>query len=406
MRSDYDDALDRAMEDHFNPDEAYYDDGTVTLHQGDALDIARTLPDGAVRCIVTSPPYYGLRDYGESGQYGGESSVHEYVATMVALFRELRRVLADDGTLWLNLGDSYTGSWGAQSRDAHAGMHTSVVESGSYARNHGRTGSRREGEPPAKNLLGVPWRVALALQEDGWILRSDIIWHKPNPMPESVTDRPTKAHEYLFLLTKSPRYYYNSDAIAEDAVGGAKGSRFDTGKTADHQLGRAQSGERPQTRRALDLAREHGLTDAHIAAVKAVGMADAGKARIVQSGTGKNDAEVIRLAAEAKTALGGYYREFLTGGKVNKRTVWTVPTVPFGEAHFAVYPPDLIRPCILAGTEPGDVVLDPFSGSGTTGMVATEEGRKYVGFDLNAEYLDLSLRTRFAQPTLGIAVTA
>lgn len=299
----------------------HYDDGLVQLHHGDALDVARGLPDGLARTIVTSPPYYGLRDYGADGQYGAESSVGEYVARMVELFRELRRVLADDGTLWLNLGDSYA-----------AGGRGSYADTGKDA---GRTSlSRPTSDLPGKNLLGVPWRVALALQADGWILRSDIIWAKPNPMPESVTDRPTKAHEYLFLFAKSPRYYYNADAIRETYVGDREPSR------------RARSG-----------------------------------------------------AVNKENSIARAYEPDDESGR-NKRTVWSVPTVPFPGSHFAVYPPELIRPCIRAGSEPGDIVLDPFSGSGTTGAVANYEGRRYVGIDLNKDYLDLSLRTRFQQPAL------
>ena len=379
--------------------EPYYEDDRITLHHGDALEVVRSLPDGLARCIVTSPPYFGLRDYGADGQIGAEASVGEYVDRMVELFRELRRVLADDGTLWLNLGDSYNAKPGQRKVTDKAGA--------KQQSKRGSTGSPsiNEAGMPAKGLLGVPWRVALAMQDDGWILRSDIIWHKPNPMPESVTDRPTKSHEYLFLFSKKPHYYYDAAAIAETAVGGAKGSSFTAGKTADHQLGRAGDGERerPQLRRAFDLAKKNGLTDEHLAAIRAVGMNDAGKAASVQSGAGKNTAEAQRLADEAKAALGGYYREFLTGGVKNKRTVWTVPTVPFPGSHFAVYPPELIRPCILAGSAPDDVVLDPFSGSGTTGAVATFEGRRYVGIDLNADYLRLSLETRFRQPTLAWA---
>lgn len=375
----------------------HYETPDVQLHHGDALEVARTLPDGLARTIVTSPPYFGLRDYGEEGQLGAEESVGEYIARMVNLFRELRRVLADDGTLWLNLGDTYSSnpSWGRG---------TSTLEGRSQdAIPHP---DRRKMSLSAKNLLGVPWRVAFALQDDGWILRSDIIWHKPNPMPESVTDRPTKSHEYLFLFSKNSSYFYDADSIAEDATGGAKGSRFDQGKTAEHQGNRAQEGVRKQASRALEIARDKGLTEAHIAAIRSVGMNDAGKAQSVQSGMGKNSEEVQRLADEAKIALGGYYREFLTGGNRNKRSVWTVPTVPFPGSHFAVYPPELIRPCIRAGSEPGDTVLDPFSGSGTTGAVATFEGRRYLGIDLNREYLDLSLRTRFQQPTLPWGETA
>lgn len=309
----------------------YYEDERLTLIHGDASEQVRTLDAGSVQTVVTSPPYFKLRDYGEDGQYGAEATVGEFVERLVALFREIRRVLADDGTVWLNLGDSY----------ASGGMSNPSSKStlgGGKDRGAGNYSiTRRTLDAPPKNLLGIPWRVALALQADGWILRSDIIWRKPNAMPESVTDRPTKAHEYLFLLTKSPRYYYDAAAIKVPAVKGAAGSRFDTGKTASHMLGRAST------------------------------------------------------AARADDGL------------VNIRTVWSVPTIPFRGAHFAVYPPELIRPCIRAGSAPGDVVLDPFSGSGTTGMVALQEGRKYVGIDLNSDYLDLSLRTRFQLPPLDEA---
>jgi DNA modification methylase len=282
---------------------AYYDDGMVQLHHGDAAAVAATLEPRSVRTIVTSPPYFGLRDYGEAGQIGAEETLTEYVDRLVGVFRALRDVLTDDGTLWLNLGDSYGSD---------------------------------------KNLLMVPARVALALQEDGWTLRSDIIWAKGNPMPEgTATDRPTKAHEYLFLFAKSRTYYYDADAIAED---------------------RATKG----TGRLLGTSGAQGYNAA----------------------SGKH-----------RDASGGFPA---TSPFRNKRSVWTVNPTPFPGSHFAVYPPELIRPCILAGSAPGDTVLDPFSGSGTTGMVATQEGRKYVGIDLNRDYLDLSLRTRFAQPFLNL----
>jgi site-specific DNA-methyltransferase (cytosine-N4-specific) len=328
---------------------AYYDDGMVQLHHGDAAAVASELPPRSVRTIVTSPPYFGLRDYGEDGQIGAEETLQEYVDRLVAVFGALRDVLTDDGTLWLNLGDSYAGS------GAPGGVSKTLVGTPNSVSSAGKI---RPKPGVLKNLLGVPWRVAFALQDDGWILRSDIIWAKPNPMPESVTDRPTKAHEYLFLLAKSPRYYYDAEAIAEEAVRGDAGSRYDEGKTAAHQLGRAQKGPR-------------------------------------FGGTKYGDDDSV----QSRTKSGNVY---VPDGTRNRRTVWTVPTVPFPGAHFAVYPPELIRPCILAGSAPGDTVLDPFSGSGTTGMVATQEGRRYVGIDLNREYLDLSLRTRFAQPVLDL----
>lgn len=294
--------------------EPYFESGDVTLHHGNALTVSESLPSGSVQTIVTSPPYYGLRDYGETGQMGSESSLSEYIEGMVALFAELRRVLAEDGTLWLNIGDSYsatvTNNGGYSARSMLRGGNVSENEKGRRA-NDGARARKLEAVAGPKNLLGVPWRVALALQADGWILRSDIIWAKPNPMPESVTDRPTKSHEHLFLFTKNANYFYDAAAIAEVADEGTR----------------------------------------------------------------------------------------------NKRDVWTVATTPFPGSHFAVYPPELIRPCIRAGSRPGDTVLDPFSGSGTTGAVATFEGRKYIGIDLNKEYLDLSLRTRFAQPTLAWETT-
>jgi DNA modification methylase len=353
----------------------YYEDDRIKLLHGDALEMAGTLAAKSVRTIVTSPPYFGLRDYGTEGQMGAESTVAEYVIGMVALFSELRRVLADDGTLWLNLGDSYTGSWGAQSREpvGTAGLHTKTVAAGGYATNHGRTGSRRHGEPPAKNLLGVPWRVAFALQDDGWILRSEIIWGKPNPMPESVTDRPTKAHETLFLFAKSPKYYYDAQAIAEPITASSRARLAQAGLVDQVGSARANGG-----------AKTNGT-------MKAVGPRFGGS-KYGDAGDGGPD-------DKTRTKSGNVYE---TTGFANKRTVWTVPTVPFSEAHFAVYPPELIRPCILAGSAHGDTLLDPFSGSGTTGMVALQEGRNYIGIDLNSDYLELSLRTRFQQPPLSL----
>lgn len=315
----------------------YYEDDTVTLLHGDALDVARTLAPKSVRTIVTSPPYFGLRDYGMEAQYGAESTVQDYVAHLVELFRELRDALTDDGTLWLNLGDSWASRWGSQ-RD-RSQLH--------LPDNERQRRPRVEGFVD-KQLLMTPARTAIALQDDGWILRSDIIWAKPNSMPEGVADRPTKSHEHVFLLAKSPRYFYDAAAIAEP-------------------------------------------------------VADSTVSRLAQSNLA-NQTGAVRANGGAKT--NGNMKAVGNGVTRNKRDVWTVQTVPFADAHFALYPPELIRPCILAGSEEGDTVLDPFSGSGTTGMVATQEGRKYIGIDLNSDYLDLSLRTRFAQPTLNMGAVS
>ena len=345
--------------------------------QGDVIETLRSLPDGIVHTCVTSPPYWGLRDYGVPGQIGLEPTPEEYVEKIVEVFREVRRVLRDDGTLWLNLGDSYANS------NAGGNRRMSLKST--------------KGLKP-KDLVGIPWRVAFALQADGWYLRSDIIWHKPNAMPESVKDRPTKAHEYIFLLSKSPRYYYDADAILEDA------STY-TPNTKGRQRNRG----------------------------------------------GRNDGFTTPIGNVAPKAA----------GKRNRRTVWSVSTKPFKGAHFAVFPPDLIEPCILAGApekacphcgapwervterktidkegwgpskknhreylgeetifkkgygRAGDpivytvgwkptcqcegndgsgrgIVLDPFFGSGTTGIVAEKHGRQWIGIELNSEYVEIA----------------
>lgn len=304
----------------------YYSDDTVQLFHGDALAVLREMPDQSVDCCVTSPPYFGLRDYGSDGQYGLEASPAEYVENMRALFAEVRRALSDDGTLWLNLGDTYYSGKGAavgpdKKQPARRGYVRPVDKSGSdWAK--------------PKSLLGIPWRVAFALQDDGWILRNDIIWSKPNAMPESVTDRLSSRHEHLFMLTKSRRYWFDLDPIREPHVSepGREGSNYMRGQKAMRPVG-------PNS---------------------------------------------------------GAYSE---GGR-NPGDVWSIATQPFPGAHFAVMPPELARRAVVAGCKPGGTVLDPFSGSGTTGLVAQQNGRRYVGIDLSAEYLDLSLRTRLQQGVL------
>lgn len=325
----------------------YYQDEHLTLHHGDALDVLHRMESGSVDCIVTSPPYYGLRDYGVDGQLGAEDSPAEYVARMVALFREARRVLADDGTLWLNLGDSY--SFG--STPLHNTNTPNKNRDGSADRTNESIGAalkprKQNSGLPAKNLLGIPWRVAFALQDDGWILRNDIIWHKPNAMPESVTDRLSGRHEHLFLFSKSKRYWFDLDPIREN-----------------------QSPESIARRQRGDWRGKDGWADAYHG----------------------NPPRGLARQSERNIEVGR-----------NPGDVWSVPTQPFAGAHFAVFPLALPERCILAGCQPGGTVLDPFSGSGTTGLAAAKHGRRYVGIDLNADYLDLSLRTRLQQPGLDL----
>ena len=390
------------------------------LLQGDCKQVLATLPAGSVQCCITSPPYWGLRDYGTADQLGLEATPEQYVANVVAVFREVWRVLRDDGTLWLNLGDSYTSGNRADRDPALVSL-----SSGLTNRSNGLDRARTPVGLKPKDLVGIPWRVAFALQADGWYLRQDIIWHKPNPMPESVTDRCTKAHEYIFLLTKQPKYYYDNEAVKEAGnYEPATRDKSAEGYTADYAFGdRFSSG-----------ARQYGVA-----------------------------------------------------GKRNKRSVWTVTTKPYKGAHFATFPPDLIEPCVLAGTsekgccekcgkpwervtikdieqpdgygnmgandgkwqgenkqssghriqknmnalraagrnhdnpfptktttgwrstcecggEPVQcVVLDPFSGAGTTGVVAVQHGRRYIGIELNPEYLEMS-RKRIQQAWEGITL--
>jgi DNA modification methylase len=303
---------------------------------GDCRETLRTLPAGVFQCSVTSPPYWGLRDYGHADQIGLEPTPAEYVAKLVDVFREVRRVLADDGTLWLNLGDSYCGARGGGQGAGGLMADRSVAKSGCRVRNESR---EVLGLKP-KDLVGIPWRAAFALQADGWYLRSDIIWSKPNPMPESVTDRPTKAHEYVFLLSKSERYHFNSVAVAEQAT----------------SYGRQHATDVPPPKvRALVESGHHGA--------------------------GGN----LSTNYERETR--------------NIRTVWTIATQPYSGAHFATMPPKLAERCIMAGSRLGDAVIDPFMGSGTVGQVAEALGRRWLGCELNPAYAALS-RERTAQSGL------
>jgi DNA modification methylase len=305
---------------------------TTRILTGDCLATLRTLPDGAAQTCVTSPPYYGLRDYGHAGQIGLEDTPDAYVARLVEVFREVRRVLRDDGTLWLNIGDSYSTHAAGVVADP---MKKSTLSGVRNATEANRTARERSNEQkragiPEKNLLMIPAILALALRADGWFLRSDIIWHKPNPMPESVRDRPTSAHEHVFLLSRRAAYFYDAEAIKEEAA--------------------------PET-----------------AARYAYGF-----------GGAKNEA---LKATDKPTAVVGK-RDF-DGGR-NARNVWTIATQPYSGAHFATMPPALAERCIKAGSRPGDTVLDPFGGAGTTGLVADRLQRSAILCELNPEYARLA----------------
>jgi DNA modification methylase len=291
----------------------------------------KTLPDESVHCCVTSPPYWGLRDYGVDGQLGLEKTPEEYTEKMTAVFREVRRVLRPEGTLWLNLGDSYAGSGMGGANYPESASEKQLSNTGSTTCK-GRGGYVAPGLKP-KDLCGIPWRVAFALQADGWYLRQDIIWHKPNPMPESVTDRCTKAHEYIFLMSKSQRYYYDAEAVKEPF--------------ADERMGNPKGGGQYSV------------------------------------GSGRNDNGALKT---------GKWNEDGKATGRNCRSVWTVATHPYKEAHFATFPPDLIEPCILAGCPEGGTVLDPFFGSGTTGLVCSRLNREYIGIELNGEYVEMAKR--------------
>ena len=320
---------------------------------GDCRETLKSLPEQAVQCCVTSPPYWGLRDYGVDGQLGMEKTPEEYVTNIVDVFRQVWRVLKDDGTLWLNLGDSYAAARSYQVTDSkHVDVGNSMAKSVPVGLK-------------AKDLVGIPWRVAFALQSDGWYLRSDIIWHKPNPMPESVTDRPTAAHEHIFLLTKSAKYYYDHEAVKEQREWPISNRNI-----LDNTPKETPPGTGPHTG-----LRKEGLADKQ-----------RGHSR---RHAGFND-RWDSMTKEDQGALGR-----------NLRNVWTIATQPYPEAHFAVFPPKLIEPCILAGSRAGDTVLDPFLGSGTTAQVAQSLGRKWVGCELNPDYAVLQ-KKRTAQ--MGLAL--
>lgn len=325
---------------------------TVTIRHGDCREVLRTMPDESVHCCVTSPPYFGLRDYGVAGQIGLEPTPEAFVEEIVSVFREVRRVLREDGTLWLNMGDTYQNAKGQ----------SGGIDPKQPARRHGLRPQDVSipGLKP-KDLIGIPWLAAFALRSDGWYLRQDIIWSKPNPMPESVQDRCTKSHEYVFLLSKSRRYYYDADAIAEGL--------------AEDSVERLSQ---PTIAQQQGSTRVPGKTNGNMKAV-AKRSKDADE-------SSRNPGSRPHSLSEFEAKNGREYP------KRNKRSVWEVTTQPFSEAHFATFPPALVEPCILAGCPAGGVVLDPFGGAGTTGMVADRLQRDAILIELNPEYAAIAER--------------
>ncbi len=331
---------------------------------GDALQVLKTIPDEQFRCCVTSPPYFNLRDYGVNGQIGLESTMQEYIEKLVAVFKEVNRVLRKDGTLWLNMADSYAGSGkGAANYPKNALLYKQGT-------NKGMLGSlavtKVKYELAPKNLMGIPWRLAFALQDDGWILRQDIIWNKTNCMPESVQDRCTKSHEYIFLLSKSARYFFAGDAIKEPIVGSTEVRLL---QDIEHQRGSA---------------RAHGVQKN----MKAVGGSKGafGRSQSRRRGSGnKERKEHPSVGISQGNLAGSIPFEYETGYR-NKRDVWSMPTSSCSKGHYATFPDELAQNCILAGSQENDWVLDPFSGSGTTCRVANKYGRNYIGIDINRKY--------------------
>lgn len=323
------------------------------IYNMDCLEGLKMLPDGCIDCCVTSPPYFGLRDYGNEGQIGLEPTPDAYIDKMVAVFREFKRLLKAEGTLWVNIGDSYNGS----------GEKKQQVNSPKQASNKGaesQKGTKVKGLKP-KDLIGIPWMLAFALRADGWYLRQDIIWHKPNPMPESVTDRCTKAHEYIFLLSKSQKYYYDHEAIKVE------------GKDPEDDIRRKE--QQKSENKSSPTAMRNGIRKpVYVGGIKHKNLEEKGQpAHSFHKTRNSNGTEYVN-----------------PDGKANKRSVWTVVTKPFSEAHFATFPQELIVDCIKAGCPENGVVLDPFMGAGTTALVASKLNRNYIGFELNPDYIKIA----------------
>lgn len=349
---------------------------TWRILTGDVREKLAELPSTSVQTCVTSPPYFGLRDYGHEGQIGLEHTPADYIATMVEVFRAVRRVLRDDGTVWLNLGDCYAndGKWGGETGGKQA-YHDDA--------NRKRIGreKRRTGLKP-KDLIGIPWEVAFALRDDGWWLHCDVVWHKPNALPESVTDRPAKNHEFVFLLTKSARYFYDHEAVKEpyaESTLRELRQRYDGQGRKDYDAAGVQNPSDVKRRIVESAQKNQAVRDRRRAGVNEW---DNPNRKGVQS-TGP-------MPLQSLGKQDGRHESVFDPGGRNRRSVWSIHTQPYPDAHFAVMPEPLVEPCIMAGSRVGDTVLDPFAGAGTVGVVAVRKQRHFVGIELNPAYVALS----------------
>lgn len=347
------------------------------IYQGDILQVLKTWPDSFVQCVVTSPPYWGLRDYGVEGQIGLEKTPEEYVSKIVNVFREIRRILTTDGILWINLGDSYASH--GKNRSPEQAVAKSTLCNLRGQRSILKQQSKLGGKLKPKDLVGIPWRVALALQSDGWYLRSDVIWSKPNPMPESVQDRPTKAHEYIFLLTKSNRYFYDAASIREPMK---LSSLQRLSQDIDDQFGSDRANGGTKTNGRMKAVTRKDLPETQ----KKLGLF-----RDKQRGHSRRHAGFNErwdsMTREEQMALGS-----------NRRSVWNIPTEGIPEAHFATFPEDIPMLCIKSGSRESDIVLDPFLGSGTVAVVAKRLKRRWVGIELNPAYIEIANRRISYEP--------
>jgi DNA modification methylase len=335
------------------------------IYNTDCLEGLKTIEDNSIDCCVTSPPYFGLRDYGHEGQIGLEETPEMYVNKIVQVFEEVRRVLKKEGTLWLNLGDSYANPGNKKNGEGETrNKSTDKFHGGGAHFSQRRVSAKFNNSIKQKDLIGIPWMVAFALRSRGWYLRQDIIWHKPNPMPESVTDRCTKAHEYIFLMSKGNKYYYDQDAIKEESI-------YQENRPPGVERNRlygydSKENNHPEAYRKSKLRGEYN-----------------GKPKGRMKAVGRKDLHGTKLGQSGQDA-------FVVFDKANKRSVWTITTKPYSEAHFATFPEDLIVDCIKAGCPEGGIVLDPFMGAGTTALVARKLNRNFIGFELNEEYIKIA----------------